>query len=138
MLPGIALAIPLCCGPLLEATKKLRDHWLASQAVAYAFAASAVPPSQPGAARHKSRADAGIQASETQPGEAAPPPMPASQSTPADASGAIEDTDFEILRIERDLDRINQDPAARSAFYNQIDEMVSRVRSGKPIPQRLM
>lgn len=138
MLPGIALAIPLCCRPLLDGTRKAREHWLASQAVAYALAASAVPPSQPGAARHKSRVDAGIQAIQAEPSEAAHPPITAGPSTPAEASAAGEDTDFEILRIEQDLDRINQDPAARVAFYNQIDEMVSRVRSGRLIPQRLL
>jgi len=48
------------------------------------------------------------------------------------------DTDVEILRIKKDLEHINHDPAARRALYSQIDEMVSRVRSGKMIPQQLM
>ncbi|MGH9433637.1 MAG: transglycosylase SLT domain-containing protein [Terriglobia bacterium] len=141
MLPCLALAISICCAPLRRAPKQNQRWWLVPQAVALAFAAPAASPFQVGATRHpgrEARADAGLDASGREPGEAASPETPAFGRATTAGSETSEGTDFEILRIEKDLDRINDNPAARRAFYNQIDEMVSRVRSGKLIPHQLM
>jgi len=45
--------------------------------------------------------------------------------------------DPEISRIQAELKRIAQDPAARESFYSGVEVLIRRVRSHQPIPQQL-
>ena len=141
MVPFLALAIPLCCSALRPAVKEREARRQGGQVVADAFAAPAAPPLRTGAARHIRRelgATARLEASGTESAKPAASQIAASQPASPPNGGAPEDTDAEILRIEKNLDRINHDRAARHAFYEQIDKMVSLVREGKIIPEKLM
>lgn len=57
------------------------------------------------------------------------------RSSPPRASTA--EPDPEVRRIERALRAIEQDPRARQQFYADVESLVRRVRSGRPIPQSL-
>jgi soluble lytic murein transglycosylase-like protein len=46
--------------------------------------------------------------------------------------------DAEIERIESGLKLIRHDPAARKTFYEQIEELVQRIRSGRGVPHAPM
>jgi soluble lytic murein transglycosylase-like protein len=108
--------------------------------VALLRAASAAPAPHPATGRlHRAGRDLRLpESSSMEPSQAAPPEAAASHSKEAANSGQAEDEDAEILRIEKELDRIHHDPVARRAFYRQIEETVECVRKGKVIPRRLM
>ncbi|HUY15840.1 MAG TPA: transglycosylase SLT domain-containing protein [Terriglobia bacterium] len=141
MVPFLAVAIPLCCAALRPAVKEPWAQRQGGQVVADAFAASAAPPQRVGAARHFGQAlgaTARLEARGTESAKPAASQIAASQHASPPSGRVGEDTDAEVLRIEKNLDRINHDRAARHAFYEQIDKMVSLVRKGKIIPEKLM
>jgi hypothetical protein len=67
--------------------------------------------------------------------------IPGSQAGNPGACGRVpcgdssEDTDVEIRRIEKDLERISRNPAAREQFYAQIEHLVASVRNNQAIPE---
>jgi hypothetical protein len=62
--------------------------------------------------------------------------LPGPQLAPLRADPAV-GPDPEISRIQAELKRIEQDPAARESFYSGVELLIRRVRSRQPIPQQL-
>jgi soluble lytic murein transglycosylase-like protein len=137
----LALVIPLGCAARGDAQTRNRRPRLNAPVVARAFAVPAAPPSQVGAARHsplKSQPIPETPAADTVPIEAAPEDVAQSQALAPAVGSTVYDADVEVLRIEKNLELMDHDPAAREAFYRQIDQMVARVRSGKLISSSLL
>ncbi|HLI31051.1 MAG TPA: transglycosylase SLT domain-containing protein [Terriglobia bacterium] len=108
MIPGLALAIPLCRGATAKAPRLLPLAALALAAQSgFSLPAGVHRPLRHAALAPKRGVDS-------------------------------KDTDIEIQRIKKDLERIERDPAARRAFYARIDRLIEAVRNHQPIPPSLM
>ena len=61
----------------------------------------------------------------------------AASAGPSHPRVSTAEPDPEVLRIERALRAVEQDPRARQQFYADVDSLVRSVRSGQPIPRSL-